>query len=63
LGYPEATEIKEWMDAMVEVEGLKPFNEMPPYLDEPKGMGSEDQYDRYDRLKENWTWRGHNERN
>ena len=64
LGYPEGTEIKEWMNEMVALEGLKPFNEMPPFLDHTDKMKeSDDQYKRYDRLRSNWTWRGHNERN
>ena len=64
MGYPEGIEIKEWMNEMVALEGLKPFNASPPFLENTDKMKeSDNQYERYDRLRPNWTWRGHNERN
>ena len=60
-GYEEATEIKNWLNDAVRRKGLAPFAETRPFLPAPDG--SKDWADIYDRLRDGWTWRGHDERN
>ncbi len=61
MGYDEGTEIKRWLNDAVRRKGLAPFAENRPFL--PKPGGDKDWYAEYDRLRDGWTWRGHDERN
>lgn len=61
MGYEEGTEIKRWLNDAVRRKGLAPFADTRPFL--PLPDGSKDWSDIYDRLRDGWTWRGHDERN